>query len=67
MNSRTTGLLVAGAIFALVSLLQLLRLLTGLDVQVAGHAIPLWPNAIAFVIAAALSFWLIRLARSGAT
>jgi hypothetical protein len=67
MNSRTTGLLVAGAIFGLVSLLQLVRLLTGVDVVVAGHTIPLWPNAIAFVVAATLSFWMLRLSRSEAT
>lgn len=67
MNSRTTGLLLAGAVFALVSLLQLMRLLTGLDVQVAGHAIPPWPSAVAFVIAATLSFWMLRLSRRGAT
>jgi hypothetical protein len=67
MNSRTIGLQVAAVIFGLVSLLQLLRLLTGVEVLVASHAIPLWPNAVAFVVAAALSVWMFRLSRSGAT
>ena len=66
MNSRTNGLLVAAAIFGFVSLMQLLRLLTGVEVLVAGHAVPLWPNAIAFAIAAALSYWMFTLSRSGA-
>jgi hypothetical protein len=67
MNSRTVGLQVAAVIFGLVSLVQLLRLLTGVEVHVASYAIPLWPNAVAFVIAAGLSFWMFKLSRSGAT
>jgi hypothetical protein len=63
MDSQVLGLKVAGAIFGLVALMQLLRLLTGVEVEVAGHSIPLWPNAIAFVIAAGLSFWMFKLAR----
>jgi hypothetical protein len=63
MNSHVLGLQVAGAIFGLVALMQLLRLLTGVEVLVASHSIPLWPNAIAFVIAAGLSFWMFKLSR----
>lgn len=66
MNSRTVGLQVAAVIFGLVSLLQLLRLLTGVEVLVASHAIPLWPNAVAFVVAAGLSYWMFKLSGSGA-
>ena len=47
MNSRTVGLQVAAVIFGLVSLVQLLRLLTRVEVLVAGHPVPLWPNAVA--------------------
>jgi hypothetical protein len=63
MNSQVLGLQVAGAIFALVGLMQLLRLLTGVEVLVASHAIPLWPNAVALVIAAGLSYWMFKLSR----
>ncbi len=66
MNSRTVGLQVAGVVFGLVSLLQLLRLLTGVEVVVASHTIPPWPSAVAFVIAAALSYWMFKLSGSGA-
>ena len=57
-DSQSVGLRVASAVFALVCLLQLVRLLTGFEVQVAGHEVPLWPNAIAFLIAGGLSVWL---------
>lgn len=66
MNSRTAGLRVAAVVFGLVCLAQLLRLLTGVDVLVAGHPIPLWPNAIAFVVAGGLSLWMLKLSGGGA-
>ena len=65
MNSQTVGLRVAGAIFALVCLVQLLRLVTGIDILVAGYAVPLWPNAVAAMVAGGLSFWMWRLAARG--
>ena len=65
MNSRAVGLRVAGAIFALVCFVQLLRLVTRAEVLVAGYAVPLWPNAMAAVVAGCLSFWLWRLASRG--
>ena len=67
VNSQTVGLRVAGLVFALVCLLQLFRLLTGFEVFVAGHEVPLWPNAIAFVIAGGLSYWMWLLSYRGTT
>ena len=61
MNSQVVGLRVAGAIFGLISLGHLLRLLTQVEVLVAGHPIPLWLNAIGFVFAGGLSLWLWKL------
>jgi len=62
MNSPTVGLRVASVVFGLMSLAQLFRLLTGFEVLVAGYyQMPLWPNAVAFVILAGLSVWLWRL------
>ena len=65
MNSQTVGLRVAGVIFGLVALAQLLRLVTQVEVLVAGHPLPLWPNAVALVIAGGLSFWMWRLSYRG--
>lgn len=65
MNSQTVGLVVAGVVFGLVCLLQLIRLATGFEVLVAGHPMPLWPNLIAAIVAGGLSWWMLQLARSG--
>jgi hypothetical protein len=65
MNSRILGLRVAAVIFGLICLAQLLRLLTRVEVLVATHPLPLWPNAVAFVVAAGLCFWMWRLSYRG--
>jgi hypothetical protein len=65
MNSRTVGLRVAGVIFALVCLAQLTRLWARVEVLVAGYALPLWPSAIAAVVAGGLCYWMWRLAGRG--
>jgi hypothetical protein len=70
MNSPTIGLRVAAAVFALVALLPIARLLTHFEVIVGGHVVPFWPNALALVIAAGLAGWMWRLstlARFGET
>ena len=47
----------AGAIFALVALLQLIRAVAGWPVTVADTTIPLWASWVACVVAAGLA-WL---------
>jgi hypothetical protein len=65
MNSQLMALRVAGTIFGLVCLAQIIRFLLGADVAVADHHLPLWPSAIAAVITGALAFWMWRLAIAG--
>jgi hypothetical protein len=65
MNSRIVGLRIAGVIFGLFSLAQLARLLTGAEVLVAGHGLPMWPSAVAFIVGAGLSLWMLKLSRGG--
>ena len=67
MKSQIIGLRVAGTIFGLMCLAQLLRLLTGVEVRVAGHPIPLWPSALGLVIAGSMSLWMWKLSRSAAS
>ncbi len=50
MHSQIIGLRVAGTIFGIMSLGQLVRLLARVEVLVAGHPMPLWPSALAAVI-----------------
>jgi len=63
MNSQILGLRVAGTIFGLMCLAQLLRLLTRAEVIVAGHQMPLWPSGLGLVIAGSLSLWLWNVSR----
>lgn len=54
----------AVVVFALVSLLQLLRLVLGWAVTIDRLSIPLWVSAIAFLVAAALAVMVWRESRS---
>jgi hypothetical protein len=50
MRSRVVGLRVAGIMFGLIAVAQVVRLLLRADVLVNGHHLPLWPSALAAVI-----------------
>lgn len=63
MNSQILGLRVASVVFGLAALAQLVRFLIRLEVLVDGHAVPLWPSALAFIILGSLSFWMWKLTR----
>ena len=52
--------MVAIVVFALVALLQLLRVALGWEVTVNGVSVPLWASVIACVVAAALALMLWR-------
>ncbi|HEV2842834.1 MAG TPA: hypothetical protein VGW39_16050 [Chthoniobacterales bacterium] len=63
MNSQILGLKVAGVVFRVLCLAQLLRLLLRPEVLVAGNQVPLWPSALAVAILGGLSLWMWKLAR----
>jgi hypothetical protein len=65
MNSQVIGLRVAGTVFGLMSLAQLLRLIFRPEVLVAGQPMPLWPSVVAVVVLGGLSAWMWSLARTG--
>jgi len=46
---------VAVVVFALVALLQLIRVVAGWEVTINGFAVPLWASAVAFVAASVLA------------
>jgi len=54
------ALKVAGAVFLLVALLHLARLVFKFSILVGHHPVPLWANAIGFVIALGLSVWMFK-------
>ncbi|KAF0143395.1 MAG: hypothetical protein FD156_2656 [Nitrospirae bacterium] len=51
---------IAIAVFSLVAILHLLRLVFGWEVIVSGMIVPVWFSAIGFIIAAGLAFLLWR-------
>jgi hypothetical protein len=53
----------AVVVFALVALLQLLRVIMGLEVTISGVVIPIWASVIACVVAALLAVMVAREAR----
>jgi hypothetical protein len=52
--------LVSGLFFALLTCVQLVRLLRGWSVRVAGIDVPLWVSGVAAVIAGSLAIWAFR-------
>ena len=60
--------LVSGLFLVLLACIQLLRLILGWRVTVAGVEIPLWASAVAALIAASLAIWAFRArARDGSS
>jgi hypothetical protein len=55
---------VAGTVFGIVALVQLLRLLTSAEILVAGYRVPVWASGIAFVVAGGLSIWMWNASRN---
>jgi hypothetical protein len=56
---------IAVVVFALVSLLQLLHVVLGFSVTVAGVVVPIWASVIACVVAAVLAVMLWRESHTG--
>ena len=54
---------IAALMLGLVALMQLLRLILGWSVVVNGFGIPLWPSAVACLVAAGLAVMVWREAR----
>ncbi len=66
MNAQLTGLKVAGLVFGLMAVLQLIRLLVGWEIILDHREIPLAFSGVAFVVLGGLSVWLFRLSRGRA-
>ncbi len=64
MKSQILGLRVASAVFGLMTLAQVARLLIRPEVLVSGYPVPLWPSALAILILGSLCLWLGKLSTS---
>jgi hypothetical protein len=63
MNRSRPFTWIAAAIFALMALVHLYRLIAGFPITVGSHAIPMWVSIAGLVITAFLSWMLCREAR----
>lgn len=63
MTARRPFTTLAAAIFLLIALAHLYRVVVGLDVTIAGTQIPQWPSWIALLFAGVLTTMLYREAR----
>jgi len=54
---------VSGLLFALVALAHLIRIVTGMSVQVDDYPVPMLVSWIALIVPAALAAWAFRLSR----
>ncbi len=61
MDQRTFSI-VAGAIFALVALLHLVRIGFGWPAVIGGWTVPMWVSWLAVLVAAALAYFGLRFA-----
>jgi len=53
---------VAGAIFAVVALAHLLRIVLGWSVVIGGWDVPMWVSWLGLIVAGGLSYFALRLA-----
>lgn len=55
--NRKTYCLLAGAIFALVALVHLLRILMGWGAAIGGWSVPIWISWVGLVVAGGLAYF----------
>lgn len=52
---------VSGALFALVAVAHLLRIVYGMSVQIDGHVVPMFVSWVGCVVPAGLAVWAFRI------
>jgi hypothetical protein len=55
---------ISGALFGIIAVAHLLRLVRHWPIDLAGHVVPLWVSWLGLVLAGALSIWALRLIRA---
>ena len=62
--SSKSFFLIAGAIFAIVALAHLLRIVMAVPVTIGSWAVPIWVSWLGMILAGGLSYFGLRLARA---
>lgn len=63
MNSKIIALRISGTIFGIVTLLHMVRILTGIVVVIGNWYLPYWVNIMGFFGTGFLTIWLWWLSR----
>jgi hypothetical protein len=61
MSSLRVGLRIAAAIFGIVCLVHLWRVLAHVPIRIGNYDVPQWPSIVAVIGLAILCLWLTRL------
>ena len=61
MATKNFAVRIAGFIFGIVSILHLLRIVTGISIMIGAWVLPLWINFIGFVATGFLCGWMLWL------
>ena len=61
MNAKNIWLRIAGTIFGIVAIVNLLRIVTGVPVLIGCWSLPVWSNWMDLLATGFLCFWLWRL------
>jgi hypothetical protein len=54
---------ITGALFGLIAVVHVLRLIRHWPIQLAEYSVPLWASWVGLIIAGGLSIWALRLLR----
>ena len=60
---QKAALYTSGAVFAVVAVAHVVRLITGLEIVVGGAILPMWVSFLGALIAALLAVWMVVAAR----
>jgi hypothetical protein len=55
--------IVSGVLFALISIVHLLRIINGISIQVDQYAVPMTFSWVGFIVPGTLAFWAFRTCR----
>lgn len=63
MSSQTLGLRVAAALFWLMGLAHIVRLIAAAEVSLAGHDLPVWASLPAAIVLCGIGLWFWKLSK----
>jgi len=56
--NKIIALRAAGTVFLIIAISHVIRLVSMAVINIAGHAVPMWPSYLGLVIALVLALWM---------